>query len=206
MKQFVVPDTIEPHLGIKALTIRDGTLHSPQQGTAWPKQKRLEAACKYRSIAWELRDSPEGWPKELFWVPSSVLRQGESTDVGWPTEPAPPGKTWVPHEVEHQLSLCTAKCGIYVVDTPRQCEPYLRDHWGQRNGHTILASVALWGQVVKGNKGARGQYAYPIRLVGPLEWEPQMRATAEAYAIDHTAVPVQETSDAEFLQALRSSA
>lgn len=204
--KFIVPDSIEPRLGIKALEIRGDTLYSPQQGTAWPKGKRLEANCNIRVIEWGLRDIPaEGW-EERFWVPGSLLRPGESTHIGWPSEDPPKGKTWVPHAAEHQLDKCKGPCGIYVVDTPQQCESYLRNNHWSTQGRRILASIALWGQVVIAEKGARGQYAYPIRLVGPQEWEEEIANAAMAYGIEYTVVPAHETTDEEFARVLRNTA
>lgn len=200
---IVVPDSIEPRLGIKALEIRGDTLHSPQQGTAWPKGERLAATCKYRAIEWELRRAPKGW-EERFWVPSSLLTEGGTTQVGWPPDPPPDGMTWVPREAEHQLAKCKGPCGIYVVDTPQQCEPYLRDLIDR--SRRVLVSIALWGQVVIGDKGARGQYAYPVRIVGPWQWEEDIAAAAKAYGIEYTVVQVEETSDEAFARALRNAA
>lgn len=199
---MIIPDSITPYIGIKCLEIRGDTLHSPQQGTAWPKRRRLEATCKYRAIEWELRDAPEGW-EENFWVPSSLLTEGGTTQVGWPPDPAPEGKTWVPRPAEHEIAKCKGPCGIYVVDTPQQCEPYLRGSW---HGHRVLVSISLWGQVVVGEKGARGQYAYPVRVVGPWQWESELQAVAKEYGIKYTPVVVEEATDDDFHRVLRISA
>lgn len=179
--------------------MREGRLWSPQQHTLWPPNERLVAACRYRAIEWQLREPPAGWEEELFWVPSSVLRAGESTQVGWPPEKPPEGMTWVPVEAKHDLSKCKGPCGIYVVSTPEQCESYLRM---TTRGRVVLVLVALWGQVVVAERGGRGEFGYPVRIVGPEEWAEEIEEVAAAYGVEWSAVPVELTDDAEFARLL----
>lgn len=167
-------------MGVKALALRDGRLWSPQQRTLWPAGEPLVAACgkSGRKFRWVLREAPAGWEGELFWVPSSILEKGKVTPVGWPKAAPPDGMVLVPEEVPHRLEGCTSKCGIYVVSTPKQCDPYMNS-----DELMVLVQVALWGEVVRGDKGARGQFAYPLRLVAPMEDGELVTQAAQEYGV-----------------------
>lgn len=180
MTDLVIPDSIQPYTGWKALRMEDGHLVSPQQYARWPKKQPLKAECRNAAsqhhFEWEQVDAPEGWEDE-FWIPARFLREGANTTFSWPPEPAPKGKTWIPKDLPHQMNGC--QCGIYVVDTPDQCSWYL-------NGHTdrVLCSIAVWGQTVTGDKGARGEYAYPQKIMAAEQQAHQARPIAEAYGIE----------------------
>ena len=66
---MVVPDSIEPVYGWKALKItKDGRLASPQQDTIWPVKKRLEAKCSSnrKTFAWTaVYGTPKDGPVEV---------------------------------------------------------------------------------------------------------------------------------------------
>lgn len=155
MTTTVVPDSIEPYIGYKALATQDGHLFSPSQFARWPWRGPITSQCAKTNqyLEWKLVPIPApGW-EERFWVPASVLHEGRTTKVGWPAEEPPEGMTWVPDTSIHHLEHCS--CGIYAVDTVQQTKDYLR------GADRVLCKVAMWGEVVIGSKGARGQFAYP---------------------------------------------
>lgn len=62
---------------------------------------------------------------------------------------------WLPQIHEPVTNECT--CGIYAVSAPKLCAAYYRPG-------KVLVEVALWGRVIVGDKGARGQYAKITRI------------------------------------------
>jgi hypothetical protein len=175
---MIVPDSIQPVTGWKALVIRNGWLYSPQQATRWPLRQPLEAACSKAQLEyeWELHDTPAEWDEEEFWIPASFLREGGTTTFSWPASPAPTGKTWRPKRLPHNMQPCS--CGIYVVETPQQCSYYLQGE------NRVLCEIALWGQTVIASQGARGQYAYPQKIVAARQQEELARPVAENYGAE----------------------
>jgi hypothetical protein len=77
-----------------------------------------------------------------------------------PKTQLPAGMSWSWEEQPHEIASNDCRCGIYVVDNVRACGSYLTDD-------CILAEVCLWGRVVPGSEGSRGQYAYPRQLFAP---------------------------------------
>jgi hypothetical protein len=53
------------------------------------------------------------------------------------------------------------RCGIYALEDPAELS-FLRQH-GAGQG-LVFGSVKLWGKVIRGTHGARGQHAYPSSL------------------------------------------
>lgn len=175
----VIPDSIEPYLGYKALAMSADSLCSPSHHATWPKLKPLVSECKNPSasnpvFSWRLVPAPEGW-EAMYWVSSEFLKEGATTTFSWPTSDPPPGFTWIPDESVHDMKQCT--CGIYAVDNPDQCASYMA------GPSRVLVEVALWGQVVMGDKGARGQYAYPQKIFAAAQQQEQAMPVAEAYDI-----------------------
>ncbi len=172
---LIIPDTIEPWLGYKALRMHEGHLCSPSQYAKWPKREPLEAACtlgKRNDFRWKLTEAPPGW-EGMFWVSSAFLTEGATTTFSWPPNEPPEGFTWIPELTPHNLAKC--QCGIYAVDQPTQAHSYMTAP------DRVLVEVALWGQVVLGDRGARGQYAYPQRMYAA---EQQTGAAELAYEYD----------------------
>jgi len=175
---MIIPDSIEPRLGWKALLIREGWLYSPQQNTRWPLRQPLQAQCSHthKEYEWELHDTVADWEGEEFWIPASFLSEGSTTTFSWPPHPAPPGQTWKPRQLPHNLSAC--RCGIYVVDTAEQCSWYLQGE------NRVLCEIALWGQTVLGDKGARGEFAYPQKLFAAKQQQELAQPVADNYGIE----------------------
>lgn len=173
----LIPDSIEPYRGYKALRIEDTYLHSPSQYAQWPKREPLTASCtrsNRQQFGWKLVEAPEGWEGH-FWVSSEFLAEGTTTTFTWPPNEPEPGHTWIPEPLEHQLKGC--QCGIYVVDSAEATRHYL-------NGpNRVLVEIALWGQVVIANKGARGQYAYPQRIFAAEQQQQEAIEVASEYDI-----------------------
>lgn len=176
---MIVPDSIEPYRGYKALRATDGILYSPQQNTPWPKLKPLRSACggtqRKPTFTWQPVPTPPGWEQQTFWVPSDVLAEGTSTFLPWPKTEPPEGHTYIPVIEPHRLTGC--KCGIYIVDTPNQCRGYLS------NEDCYICEIAGWGEVVHGDRGVRAQYAYPQQIYAAEQQAEQAIKAADNYRI-----------------------
>lgn len=174
----IVPDSIEPYYGYKALSIRDGLLYSPSHSQEWPPRAPVESECRNartnKQFTWKAVPCPEGWDS-LFWVPSRFLAEQTTTHFSWPTEPAPEGFTYIPEEAPHDMGGCS--CGIYVVETVRQAQPYMT------GDDRVIVWLAVWGQVVIGDRGARGQYAYPQKMWCGEQQADQAKPVAANYDI-----------------------
>lgn len=189
---IVIPDTIEPFLGYKALSLYEHEtlngweteLRSPQQSTHWPPRQRLEATCDRKlAIIFGWTAIPDSQPASLLPVSTSDIPTHVIwTNVIWtntlytnttgttthtldpnqwmpPSVPAPEGThwSWEP-QTNHPIVTPSCTCGIYAVNTPDQCIPYMHEP-------SVIAEIALWGRVIPAAKGARGQYAYPQKLL-----------------------------------------
>lgn len=167
MTNLVVPDSIEPYVGYKSLAvIRGGTLLcSPQQMSfVWKPQQRAEATCQVPlSYHWTLvpEDAEIHWPEvgtTSFTAVSSSTQFFFSFTA--PVTDAPEGQAWSWEPMTHKVADQRCSCGIYAVDRPQE------GLYGYIADSHVIAKVALWGTVTRGNKGARGQYAYPQEIVG----------------------------------------
>lgn len=191
---MVVPDSIEPVYGWKALKItKDGRLASPQQDTIWPVKKRLEAKCSSnrKTFAWTaVYGTPKDGPVEvsdtvrggvMYSTSSAVSVSGTSgsmmvSPTEKPKTQLPAGMSWSWEEQPHEIASNDCRCGIYVVDNVRSAGTYLSDN-------CILAEVCLWGRVVPGSEGSRGQYAYPRQLFAPDTLADVATLTAQLYGV-----------------------
>jgi hypothetical protein len=177
----IVPDSIEPYYGYKALRMSGGTLVSPSQPVVWPKKEPLKSECKVPGgsaqppFNWKLVPAPEGWDGSRFWVSSHFLAEGSTTFFAWPSKEPPEGHTWIPEPAPHDIGKC--KCGIYAVDHAKDTSGYMQ------GGDRVIVEVALWGQVVIANNGARGQYAYPQKLFAAEQQAQQAAEIGNDYGI-----------------------
>jgi hypothetical protein len=84
-------------------------------------------------------------------------------------------------------------CGIYAVDTPDLCANYaptatpminggVTYAFGhpQKPGEKVLVELAMWGKVIPGTTGMRGQFAYPQKIHGSSE---AAKEAAKAYGV-----------------------
>lgn len=176
---IIIPDSIEPYLGYKALRAENNTLYSPQQNTPWPTLKPLVSACggthRKPTFSWQAVPAPPGWEGKTFWVPSDVLAEGTSTFLPWPKTDPPEGHTYIPVMEPHRLTGCT--CGIYIVDTPNQCRSYME------TTDTYICEIAGWGEVIRADRGVRAQYAYPQKIFAAEQQAEQAIKTAVNYKI-----------------------
>lgn len=127
--------------------------------------------------AWTLVRSYGEWilqspDKESVWSPGQALRA---------TCPAN-------HETQAQREACN--CGINAFDSKEQLfkEGYSK--------HPVIGQVNLWGEVTKYNKGWRGQWGAPIRLILQMEASDIALKTADDLARLY-GVPVEITPRAE---------
>jgi len=171
------PDSIEPYIGFKFLKLTGGfTLYSNSGSVNWPHGKALEAEC-YRDwgYEWEVVDRYEvhvpykkGKRNEGYGG-STVLKPQwwiEETPLSYKPPKRPkielPGNlawSYNKQTCPHDPVAEDCACGIYVVDSSKEAAGYA--HYGR-----LLVKVALWGKVIVGDKGARGQFAYPLEIVG----------------------------------------
>lgn len=194
MSELVIPDSIEPFIGYKALVIRpDMLLSSPSYETIWPVGKRLEAKCaKPVTIRWIKKEGTDPAFLPSLRTRGSAHhhgRQARGDVVLWtnttslisdlhfpPMEELPEGYHWSWEEVEHTVAEAGCSCGIYVVQDLKNTFSYM-----QRNA--VVCEIALWGQTTVANRGARGQYAYPQKMYVPEHLERMASAVAELYQI-----------------------
>lgn len=199
------PDSIDPYVGFKWLHVAsEHQLVSHTHNVKWPHGEALEAVCALDwGYEWQIADSFTAQvpykkgkqvvhyygsstsiassanikPKSQWWLGQTML---QNKPPKRPKLILPPGKTWsyavkeCPHDPvdEH----CT--CGIYVVDSQEAALGY--SQYGR-----LLVKVALWGKVIIGDRGARGQYAYPLEICGSNQNndEKMMEGVGMAYAI-----------------------
>lgn len=177
---MVVPDSIEPYIGWKALRISDqGLLYSPQSGCDWPKRSRLEAICYRERLPcwrWIQVETSEAYGSE---AKATVANVPIGLLPPLPREDPMPGYTWVPMKVkdDHKIVDAICSCGIYAVSNPHDCWAYLRSEDG------VLVEVAVWGRTVIASDGVRGQYAYPQKIVVSSQLEELGQKAAEAYGV-----------------------
>lgn len=180
----VVPDSIEPAIGVKWLYVRDvGVLYSQNGYTPWPNDAPLQAVCA--------RDWGSHWVPIRDGVPNPRVEENsqfEQNQVasprGWITRPGEPRReyttddpyampdemrfkialpsglqwSWEPRECPHEAPDMACSCGIYIADDASQCEHY-------RRFASVLVKVAVWGHIVRHTGGARGQFGYPLDIV-----------------------------------------
>ncbi len=190
----VIPDSIEPYIGYKALNMgaNDGWLSSPQQAVVWPPGKRLEASCTRGLSQWSWVPV-EGEPRStddttVVSSSSGVMYATSAATTSMitsvrpvqpprkPNNPLPPGWNWSWEPLTHDVPAEDCSCGIYVVDHPEGCQGYI-------SSRSVLVEVALWGTVIIGERGARGQYAYPQRLIASKRHAVYFRPSSELYGI-----------------------
>jgi hypothetical protein len=172
----VIPDSIEPVIGWRGWALSDnGLLLSQHNHMQWTPGERAEAKCSPSlggTMPWMM---PPRYKWEATKGAKQTREQAQKYVEGWrkqyagvshaphipdaPVIELPYGWGWVctvvesagskPHEApgEH----CT--CGIYAVS----------DLNSALSGD-IIGRIALWGKVVPGTHGWRGQYAYPVEL------------------------------------------
>lgn len=191
---LVIPDSITPYRGYKALNLDErGQLCSPSYSTIWAARKRLEATCPNSASHWgwcpvegEPRSTESMQQAEPGVVPmTAVARSSVSMLLPQllpqrppkPNNKLPEGWNWSWEALLHDSPAEGCGCGIYVADKPEGCISYL--------GPTgVIAEISLWGKVIRGDRGARGQYAYPAQLLVPRSLrDDAVRRAEEVYGI-----------------------
>lgn len=169
----VIPDSIEPYIGYKWLHVDDDFTLRSYGNTRWPTHTPLEARCITDwGYHWQpVQDDPvvpqktktcdyvggrmrqvTRWEADGYQIQKPVKKPKILLPCGlsWSYEPKP-----CPHEPPD--TYCS--CGIYAAATTKHASDYAHDSM-------VLIKVALWGRVIVGDKGARGQYAYPQEVLG----------------------------------------
>lgn len=201
---MIVPDTIQPYEGWKALRVLGGVLHSPQQSFRWPPKERAEAECSALTFRWQPRRGKPaeerdprriivsatpnpGWSFSTSAIVMPHMLQTVSCDDEDENMPPnielPKGMHWSWEPCKHQAASDNdCGCGIYMVDSPELCGFYV-------DSGTILVELYGWGNVIRGSQGARAQYAYPKELMIPEHLREEGEHAAEQYGVPYTVVP-----------------
>lgn len=157
-KAIVIPDSIEPVVGWKALNLWNNKLRSPQKGTLWPKHKPLEAKCPDGAAVtgvWKTGHigsyQPEG---DLFLSWTKFSWSIDIPDI--PEGPLPREMEWQLYleRIEHDVAGSGCSCGIYITNDLQYAAAY-----GE-----ILVRVAGWGTTTVHAAGYRVAYAYPQEI------------------------------------------
>lgn len=193
----VIPDSITPEYGYKALNVMGDRLFSPSFTVAWPAGKPLEAHCSAGASNWSWMPV-EGEQRSLESIieASAQMRGGfltastASSSVAIspaslrisrpppkPNNPLPPGWSWSWEPQTHDAPAEDCHCGIYVASRPEQCLQYLNADSG------VIAKIAVWGRTIRAHSGARGQYAYPQGILVPAALEESVHEVALRYNI-----------------------
>jgi len=181
----VIPDSIEPYIGYKALRIgKDGMLSSPQQSEfRWPVGHRAEAVCKGKGgkhYDWVQVPGDPDRPiilhgTELSTITTTTLVNPQLNSFP-PNLPLKEGHTWEFRLSDPRAGHQNCSCGIYVVETEEQVSRYL-------DLDCVLCKIAVWGQVTVANRGARGEFAYPQVMYVPAHLADVAPLVADLYGI-----------------------
>ncbi len=168
----VIPDAIEPVVGWRSFVLRDQMLVSPQQGHVWLPGAKAEARCRvaFTEFRW-MQVSQEQVLLEMAKT-SCVAAHVVSSKLGhfmtvrsgtFPPMPATEpdeGMAWSlePCLLEnHPAPADDCNCGIHIAKSIPLALQYLM-------GGVVFGRVALWGKVIEGEHGYRGEFAYPTEL------------------------------------------
>lgn len=181
----VIPDSIEPYVGFKYLGIdKNGRLSSPSSHHDWVPREKAICTCQtsHGRHGWQ---AVRGHGKPYVEI-VDVTSYGSTSRMFMPmfTEPPkkpsttlPDGYGWSWEQKPHADGpdeSCT--CGFYVTSDEEGCASYA-------GSGCVLVEVALWGTVVRGEKGARGQFAYPQRIIATDKTKAVAEKAGELYGI-----------------------
>lgn len=179
---MIVPDSIEPIIGYKWVrTYKDHLYSGPHERHQWPQMAPFKAVCaidrgwSYQPRPyWEVRPGPKKPKKHSLPTPVNTTASvaTPTNHWGWAPDSSTYAKkpklalvypldwSWEQVMANHESPDEDCSCGIYVVNNQGECNAYNYSHT-----RMVLIEVALWGKVVVGEGGARGQFAYPRRIV-----------------------------------------
>lgn len=200
---MIVPDSIEPLIGYKWLKINQtGMLYSERSHSMWSLLSPFEARCEanmgwsYQArVWWEVNKGPPKPSKaermELATNSSSPPVALANRESNWSPDsftwikkpkmvlPHPYAWSWEPNQSDHTAPYEECNCGIHMVYDWKDCEGY-------RHGYDkALVKIALWGKTVVGDKGARGEFAYPQEILSKtkdVDWK-QIELAREKYGL-----------------------
>ena len=73
-------------------------------------------------------------------------------------------------------------CGLHAARTLAQLVDMSYHKYG--NDHfTVVGEISLWGRLIEGTQGWRGQYGYPRRLFVPFEAWTTVTEPLQAYGV-----------------------
>lgn len=206
----VIPDSIEPYLGYKALVIgAEAKLFSPSEmGILWPVRKPLVATCTRGLSDWAwvpVEGEPRATEQVTHLAPGGRAFQSAMAVTAVssasahprrpsmppkPSNPLPPGWSWSWEALTHDAPAQGCSCGIYAVSEPSACLSYVKPDG-------VIAEVAVWGNTVPASSGVRGQFAYPQRLLAPKQILDEVRPTAQLYGIPILVLDAEERVEQE---------
>lgn len=150
----VVPDSIEPVVGWKGMTLLpDGYLMSPSYNHVWQPMQPFKAVCHNDAgnWAWEACGPHDerayivdvesgGWEQTR---PKTILPSG----MEWRVVHTP----WI-----HDIADEHCSCGVYIAGNTYTPASY---------GNGVLMEVAGWGTTTVHSDGWRCAFAYPKRII-----------------------------------------
>lgn len=188
---MIVPDSIDPYIGYKALRIdAQGLLASPTYQVGWPPGTRMEATCHMQGWNWTLAEGTppptmhygppltpyhHGYDPRYYQTTSFNSTRGSVIFPGPKPDFEPPeGTYWDWQMIEHTPANEHCTCGIYAVSNVALTAGYLQPD-------CVICEITMWGQVTIGVQGARGQYAYPTKIYVPAHLKEHAITVAATY-------------------------
>lgn len=174
---MIVPDSIEPLILARSWIFDGNVLRSPQQAhCVWKPGEAFVATCACTLEGWQA--GPEdGYTRQQIesmgnkQVPQVDLPQGLYYHWAvWPAHEGVPGEyctcgVYGTTEEDRIIGTLGQKMGYTPIDFSGST--YIPRLGGTDQGIVVGSLVALWGTVIEGDKGARGEFAYPHRLTVP---------------------------------------
>lgn len=166
----VVPDSIEPLELWRTWRLHDGLLYSvTQSAQVWQPNEPLAARCAHpKMYRWELTKGYDGRTLEQAIAYTASRNSSRSYSafssaisfasyLNVPSVEPPPGFSYALVPITHDAPDQNCSCGIYAADTMAGCSSY-------HDSSSVYGKVNLWGKVIRGDKGARAEFAYPSVL------------------------------------------
>lgn len=100
----------------------------------------------------------------------------------------------------------TCSCGFYAAKTLGHLRTMGYHSYVEGSGHiTCVGRLAMWGKVIEGTQGWRGEYAYPVTLYLPFEGWRLGKPLREGYGVpvrllnllDHSKFPTDLLDEAQ---------
>jgi hypothetical protein len=143
-------------------------------------------------------------------IAATAFTTTASNSISWlenfPPEEAPePGYVWaLIDDIEDEIVTENCSCGIYAGREPHDTLPF-----AQQSFNKALLRVALWGRVIIGTKGARGEFAYPQEVLSSPLWARSKLAENYGVPVRNEEIDVRDLQKEEMnrlMEALKNTA